>query len=189
MKTVHLTTCSAWRRWLARHHATETAGVWLLFHQRATGKPILPYEDAVREALCFGWIDSIIRRIDDERYCRKFTPRRPGSRWSALNRRRAEALIAEKRMAPPGQAAIDAAKRAGRWNPTPASQVTAEPPGELQSALAKSATARTTYERLSPSRRRAYNAWIAAAKRPETRARRTHEAITRLRLGKPLGLK
>src|SRR6516225_586330 len=76
-----------WRAWLAKHH-TSSAGVWLVFYKRHTGVESIPYEDSVRQALCFGWIDSLIKRLDDDRYARKFTPRQPNSKWSQINRKR-----------------------------------------------------------------------------------------------------
>jgi uncharacterized protein YdeI (YjbR/CyaY-like superfamily) len=95
---------AAWRRWLARHHASS-GGVWLVFHKPHSGAEAIPYEDSVREALCFGWIDSLIKRLDDDRYARKFTPRKPTSKWSDLNRRRWAELEAEGRLTAAGLAA------------------------------------------------------------------------------------
>jgi uncharacterized protein YdeI (YjbR/CyaY-like superfamily) len=83
LTTLDLRTRRQWRSWLAKHHGSESA-VWLVFHKRHTGRPSVGYDDAVEEALCFGWVDSLIKRLDDARYARKFTPRKPGSQWSAL---------------------------------------------------------------------------------------------------------
>jgi len=102
---IHLTTRAEWRAWLEQHHA-RPEGVWLISSKKATGKPRVAYEEAVEEALCFGWIDSIGRRIDDERHQVRFTPRRKGSVWSAVNIARVEALEAEGRMRDPGRAAF-----------------------------------------------------------------------------------
>src|SRR5438045_2062466 len=87
LKTLAASTPAQWRRWLSANHLRESE-IWLIFHKRHTGRPTIAYEDAVDEALCFGWIDSLIRRIDDDRYARKFTPRKLDSRWSTANRKR-----------------------------------------------------------------------------------------------------
>lgn len=93
-----------WRTWLMKHHASSS-GIWLVFHKDHTGVESIPYEDSVREALCFGWVDSLIKRLDDDRYARKFTPRKPTSKWSDLNRKRWAELKAAGLLAAPGLAA------------------------------------------------------------------------------------
>lgn len=112
---VHLETRSEWRAWLAANH-DSAAGVWLVSWKKATGKPSVGYEAAVEEALCYGWIDSLERRIDDERFRLLFTPRRAKSRWSASNRERVERLSAAGLMEPAGLAAVEAAKAADTWD-------------------------------------------------------------------------
>src|SRR5713101_7800533 len=97
MKTIDARTLPRWRAWLAAHHASETE-IWLICHKQHTGRPSVDYLDALDEALCFGWIDSLIKRIDDDRYARKFTPRKPGSKWSAINRKRYADLEAAGRL-------------------------------------------------------------------------------------------
>src|SRR5688572_27383239 len=87
LPTLNLRTRHQWRTWLKNHH-TSSPGIWLVFHKQHTGVTSIPYDDSVREALCFGWIDSLIKRLDDDRYARKFTPRRPTSKWSDANRKR-----------------------------------------------------------------------------------------------------
>jgi uncharacterized protein YdeI (YjbR/CyaY-like superfamily) len=96
MTTLHPTTRAAWRAWLAAHHDRETE-IWLVYNKRHTGELRVEYDDAVEEALCFGWIDSIVRTIDEDRYAQKFTPRKAKSKWSELNRRRFAKLVAEGR--------------------------------------------------------------------------------------------
>lgn len=110
MKQVQVTTRSQWRRWLAENYDREKNGIWLVFSRKETGRPSLEYGESVEEALCFGWIDSIIKRIDDGRYCRKFTPRKDGSRWSVTNKRRVERITKEGRMTEFGLAKIEAAQ-------------------------------------------------------------------------------
>ena len=100
-RTLYVAKRKDWRDWLKKHYKTEKE-IWLVYYKKATGKPRIEYNDAVEEALCFGWIDSLIKRLDDDRYARKFTPRKPDSRWSTINRRRyarvaARGLLAEDR--------------------------------------------------------------------------------------------
>src|ERR1043166_3898342 len=101
MKPLRVRTPDQWRDWLAGHHASESE-VWLVFHKRNTGVASVDYQDALDEALCFGWVDSLVKRLDDRRYARKFTPRRPDSRWSAANRKRYAELKASGRLKPAG---------------------------------------------------------------------------------------
>jgi uncharacterized protein YdeI (YjbR/CyaY-like superfamily) len=111
---VHLETRAEWRAWLAANHA-EAPGVWLVSWKRATGRPVVGYDACVEEALCFGWIDSLAKTVDEERSRQLFTPRRARSRWSQSNRDRVERLTAAGLMAPAGLAAVEAAKAAGTW--------------------------------------------------------------------------
>ena len=104
-ETLYLYTRSVWRQWLTSHHAT-TAEIWLLYPRKHAGRPRLPYADAVEEALCFGWIDGLEKTFDADHTAQRFTPRRPRSNWSALNRERARRLVAEGQMAPAGLAAL-----------------------------------------------------------------------------------
>ena len=172
-----------WRKWLQAHHASATE-IWLVFHKRHTGKGSLTYDDAVEEALCFGWIDSIIRRLDDDRYARKFTPRKPDSRWSATNRRRYADLEARGLLAP-----------AGLERP-PTSRSSVPPdidvsvlPAYIERALKREPRAWQNFEHLAPSYRRDYIGWIHSAKREETKAKRLREAVALLAAGEKLGLK
>jgi len=187
---LHVTTRAAWRAWLAKHHATAKE-VWLVFAKVHTGRPRVPYAAAVEEALCFGWIDSIVKRIDDERYAQKFTPRRPGSRWSELNKERVRQLIAAGLMTDAGRAKID--PRALTAKPAPRGArprlSTLEPPPYLVRALRRNRQAWETFCQLAPSHRGAYVFWIAEAKREETRKRRIREAVALLAAGRNLPLK
>ncbi len=109
MKKVYIYDRTGWREWLTHNHG-RCAGVWLVFYRSSTGKPVLAYEDAVEEALCFGWIDSIVRKLDTERYVRKFTPGRQGSSWSESNRRRVSRLLERDLMTEQGIVAVRDAK-------------------------------------------------------------------------------
>jgi uncharacterized protein YdeI (YjbR/CyaY-like superfamily) len=153
--------------------------------------PCISYGESVEEALCFGWIDSIIRRLDDTRYARKFTPRKPGSAWSELNRKRALKAVSEGLMTPAGMALIDHARASGAWaGRQPGKAVDAdEVPEELGILLEASPAGRSFYETLPPSCRRRYNLWVASAARVETRNRRAAEALDLLERGERLGLK
>jgi uncharacterized protein YdeI (YjbR/CyaY-like superfamily) len=189
IKTLHATTRAAWRAWLAEHYASERE-VWLVYAKRHTGEPRVEYDDAVEEALCFGWIDSIVRRLDEDRFAQKFTPRRPGSRWSESNRRRYAKLEAAGTLAPAGLAngPGDAEAPVGSAKAKP-ERGAVELPAYVEEELRRDRRAWETFERLAPSYRRLYVGWIDAAKREETRKRRLAEAIERLREGKTLGLK
>jgi uncharacterized protein YdeI (YjbR/CyaY-like superfamily) len=190
MNTLEVKTRDDWRRWLAAHHDTESE-LWLVFHRKHTGLPNVPYGETVEEALCFGWVDSIIKRIDERRYARKYTPRRPGSPWSELNKARATRMIEAGRMTPAGVTLIEHAKASGEWTRRHARpDVSAdEVPPELTEALAADPEADRNFRALAPSYRKRYVLWIATARRPDTRRRRTREAIQKLRRGEKLGLK
>src|SRR5882762_9558352 len=105
-KTLYVTSREEWRAWLTKHYQSETE-VWLIYYKKHTGQPRISYDHAVEEALCFGWVDSIVKRIDDEKFAQKFTPRRDWTKWSALNKRRLRKLIREGRMTEGGLAKID----------------------------------------------------------------------------------
>lgn len=188
MKQLYITNRDIWREWLSRHHATETE-LWLIFYKNKTGKPTISYEDAVEEALCFGWIDSIIKKIDTTKYARKFTPRKDKSNWSALNKKRANKMVKEARMTDSGLAKIRIAKKIGLWNQGARPQISLDLPPEFAKALSQNKMAQVNFNKLSPSHRKHYVGWIAVAKREETKRRRIKEAILLLEKGEKLGLK
>jgi uncharacterized protein YdeI (YjbR/CyaY-like superfamily) len=170
---------ATWRSWLATNHATAR-GAWLVTWRRGHG-PVLAYEDAVEEALCFGWVDSTAGRLDDRRSKLYFAPRKPGSGWAATNKARVERLIAEGRMAPAGREAIERAKANGSW--TLLDEVEqGVVPDDLARAFVEHPPAATNFEAFPKSARRAILVWIAAAKRPETRAARVRETAERAAL-------
>jgi len=186
MKTLHVRALGQWRAWLARHH-DSVPELWLIFHKQHTGVPSIDYQDALDEALCFGWVDSLIKRLDDRRFARKFTPRRADSRWSDVNRKRYAELRAAGRLKPPGIARPPTARGS---TPRPERrELPAKLPAYIAAALRKHAKARRNFEALSPEQRRRYYAWIESAKREETKLRRLDEAIRLLAAGKELGLK
>lgn len=164
---------AAWRRWLGRHHATSGA-VWLVIAKKGSGLETVSYEEAVEEALCFGWIDAKANTRDARSYRQWMAPRKPGSGWSASNKARVQRLLADGRMAPAGLAAIDAAKADGSWTRLDASHAL-EMPRDLAAALRAFPNARRHFDAFPPSARRAILEWIDGAKRPATRTRRVEE--------------
>jgi uncharacterized protein YdeI (YjbR/CyaY-like superfamily) len=171
-----------WRAWLKKHYASS-AGVWLVFHKSHTGVKSMLYEDTVREALCFGWIDSLIKRIDEDHYALKVTPRKPASKWSALNRRRWQDLKAAFLLTPAGLAA---APSDNSYAPKP---VIPALPGYIAKAIRANAKAWAFFHKLPSRERRNFVVWIHTAKQQETRERRIRESIDLLAAGKRLGLK
>ena len=166
-------TLADWRAWLADNHA-RPEGVWLITYRPATGKTPFSYEQAVEEALCFGWIDGQARRLDDERTMLWFAPRRPGSGWARTNKARIERLIADGRMTPAGLAKIEAAQADGSWTLLDSVE-RLEVPDDLAAEFDKYPDARAHFDAFPPSARRMALTWIATAKRPETRAKRVAE--------------
>jgi uncharacterized protein YdeI (YjbR/CyaY-like superfamily) len=166
-----------WRAWLERHHA-DAREIWLVLLKAHVDEPSLSYAEAVEEALCFGWIDGQLRRIDDRSHAIRFTPRKPGSVWAKSNVARVEKLIAEGRMRPEGMALVEEAKRRGTWDEA-VSERTATTPDDLQAALDADPAAAERWRTWAPSHRRQYVYWVLEAKRPETRARRVGEVVRR----------
>jgi len=182
LTTLHLRSRRQWRAWLAKHHASSP-GIWLVFYKAHTGVKSIRHEDTVREALCFGWIDSLIKRLDDDRYALKVTPRQPASKWSDVNRKRWTELAAAGLLTSAGLAA---APTNNRYAPRP---VVPELPVYIAKALKANARAWAFFRELAPTHRRNFVVWIHTAKRPETRAARIRESIGLLAAGKKLGLK
>ena len=187
MKTVTPRSRRAWRSWLEKNHAASQE-IWLVFFKRGAVGPTLTYNDAVEEAICFGWIDGVKRSVDADRYMHRFSPRRPASRWSALNRERAARMEAEGRMAAAGRKAVDDARRSGSWK-LPAPQVDVSVPPELALRLDRNHEASAFFEALAPSHRAQFCGWINLAKRPETKKRRIDEAVRLLARGEKLGMR
>ncbi|HXY08009.1 MAG TPA: YdeI/OmpD-associated family protein [Terriglobales bacterium] len=183
LRTLQVGSRREWRNWLRKHHDSESL-IWLVFPKRHTAEKSIRYDSAVEEALCFGWIDSIVKRLDDDSYARKFTPRKPDSRWSSINRQRYAKLKAGGLLAAPGR------KRAptGRSGDAPRPPLSVLP-SYIETQLKANRRAWDYFEQLAPSFRRMYIAWIDSAKREETKQRRLREAIHLLASGRKLGLK
>jgi len=186
-KYLYFEDLAGWRKWLEENHATEKE-LWLVYYKVHTERPSIPYSDSVEEALCYGWIDSLIKKLDGDRYARKFTPRRPGSNWSPTNKKRVRKLIREGRMLPEGMVLVD----------FPIDEPDDEPAlilqelnlsDELLKTLQANTKAWENFCQLPPSHKRNYVGWIMSAKKDDTRKRRFDEAISLLAQGKRLGMK
>lgn len=178
-KTLYVTSREEWRAWLTKHYQSETE-VWLIYYKKHTGRARISYDQAVEEALCFGWIDSIVKRMDDEKFAQKFTPRRDCTKWSALNKRRLRKLIREGRMTEAGLAKVDLVML-GEEAQAKQSRGDVDIPRFVKQALMANAKAWENFRRLAPSHRRHYIQWIMDAKKVETRERRLREAVSRLK--------
>jgi uncharacterized protein YdeI (YjbR/CyaY-like superfamily) len=172
---VEVTSAAELREWLEANHA-ESPGIWLVSYKKAAGERYLAYEDIVREALCWGWIDSKARSLDELRSQLLLTPRKPASKWSRPNKVRIAELDAAGRMAAPGRAVVEAAKASGTWNALDDVENLVEPV-ELKAALDATPEARQNWDAFPRSTRRAALEWIAAAKRPATREKRISETV------------
>jgi uncharacterized protein YdeI (YjbR/CyaY-like superfamily) len=175
-----------WRRWLGAHHG-QPDGVWLVLAKKGTTKPTsLTYDQALEEALCYGWIDGQAGRRDEATYRQRFTPRRQRSPWSKRNTERAERLLAEGRMHPAGVAEIERAKADGRWAAAyPGSQEIEVPP-ELAAALSADPAALATFEALTSQNRYAILYRLRTAKRADTRARLLEGFVAMLARGETI---
>jgi uncharacterized protein YdeI (YjbR/CyaY-like superfamily) len=180
--TLDVRTRKQWRQWLATHHASS-AGIWLVRHKQHTGLESMSNEDLTCEALCFGWIDSLVKRLDDDRYAIKVTLRKPASKWSDVNRKRWSALRAAGLLAAAGLAAPPTGNR---YAPRP---TIPELPAYIARAFKMDLRAWRHFQALAPTDRRDFIVWIHTAKRPETRERRIRESIEVLSAGRKLGLK
>lgn len=170
---VHATTADEWRAWLADHHA-DRQGAWLVSWKKHTGKPAVGYAESVCEALCFGWVDSLGRKLDEDRTMLWFAPRRPTSGWSRPNKERVERLLAEGRMTPAGQRLIDLAKANGSWTLLDDVENLVVPP-DLDEAFRARPGSREHWDGFPRSVRRGVLEWIVQAKRPATREKRVLE--------------
>ena len=184
--TFRATDRESWRLWLAENHASQRV-VWVVFAKKHTGERCMSYEESVEEALCYGWIDSIIKRIDDATYARKFTPRTDNENWSETNKRRVAKCIREGRMTEVGLAKI-------RYSnverpPRPSKPKVLPVPSFMTKTLKTDPKAWKNFNALTPSHQRRYALWVNTAKREETRIKRLKEAIQLLAQNKKLGLK
>ena len=176
MPEVHARSRAEWRAWLAKNHR-RSGSVWLVYPKKGSSDHAdLTYDAIVEEALCYGWIDSVPRKRDDGRGMLRLSPRKAGSAWSKANKSRVAALIRDGRMAEAGLARVEGAKRDGSWSALDAVEAL-EMPADLAAALRKNAAARRHFAAFPPGSRKIILTWIAAAKRPETRAARIAETV------------
>jgi uncharacterized protein YdeI (YjbR/CyaY-like superfamily) len=182
---VYVKTRKAWRSWLAKNHKAKTE-IWFTYYKKASGKPTVLYAEAVEEALCYGWIDGLVKSIDSEHWVQRFTPRKKGSNWSGPNLERVKRLTASGQMTPAGAAHIPTAKEAKVWQAMHDGRRTAptEAPKELAAALKKNKKAALFWKTLAPGYRRHYGRMITEAKKEETRTRRVARVIAWLEEGK-----
>ena len=174
-ETLNITNRKKWREWLRKNHKKKNE-VWLIYYKKHTRKPRIPYDDAVEEALCYGWIDSTVKRIDDEKYTQKYTPRRPGSKWSKLNIERAKKMIKQKKMCKIGLVLFEK----GRPNEISKKRKALKQlviPNDLKNALAKNKSAMENFKRFANSYKRTYLIYILDAKKSKTRTRRIKRVV------------
>jgi uncharacterized protein YdeI (YjbR/CyaY-like superfamily) len=185
---IHFEDRKAWREWLTHNHQ-RPSGFWMLINKKGSKRRGVSYEEAVQEALCFGWIDSVVNRLDEDQFMQWFSPRRPGSVWSAKNIARAKAMIEAGLMTEAGMAKLpkDLADFKPDQSTIPEGSYIIPP--ELEDGLEKDPQARRNYDRLTKSDRKRYHLWINMAKRSETRERRVRETLELLRDGKVPGQK
>ena len=165
-----------WRQWLQEHHETSQS-VWFVYYKKAAGKPSIPWSDAVDEALCFGWVDSIRKPLDAERFIQFFGKRKPKSTWSKINKEKVKRLIAEGKMMPAGYASIEVAKKNGSWTILDEVEELIIP-DDLEAAFAERPGSKDHFMSLSKSARKVLLSGLVFAKRPETRQKRIDEIVS-----------
>lgn len=164
-----------WRAWLETHHATAQEA-WVLHAKKKAARPAVTYEEAVEEALCFGWIDGLLHRVDEETYALRYSPRKRRSVWSVVNQARVEKLIKEGRMTGAGLAKVAEAQENGEWDAATAREDVSVLPADLAAAL-ESHEALAAFDGWAASRKKQYLYWLSTAKRPETRQKRIQAIV------------
>jgi len=177
-----------WRDWLKKNHK-KLDEAWLIYYKKDSGKPSITYMESVEEAICFGWIDGIKKRIDEKRYTYRFTPRRPNSKWSQLNIQLAEKLTKSKQMTKAGLEAFNQKKEYKEEIVEMVKAKEIELTPEIEKELKSNQKAWHNYNKLAPSYRKQYAAWLTSAKRTETLRKRIAEAISLLEKNEKLGMK
>lgn len=175
LETIYAINRQAWREWLEKNHHT-LPGIWLIYYKIKSGKPSVQYSEAVKEALCFGWIDSKVKSLDKDRYMQIFTPRKPKSVWSKLNKQYIEELTEQGLMTQAGLKKISAAQQDGSWTTLDASERLIIPL-DLTQALEANETANRNFQAFSNSAKKNVLFWIDSAKRSETRLKRIEQTV------------
>lgn len=178
MNSIFCKNSSEWRAWLEQNHAVAKE-VWLTYYKKHTKKETVLYTDAVDEALCFGWIDSTAKSIDDETYMQRFSPRKAKSVWSLVNTKKVACLIEEKKMTDAGLLAVTIAKENGQWDKAYSLKVKVEMPAELEKALKLNQLAYENFYKFSPTNQQHYIRWVVQAKRAETINKRIEAVVSR----------
>jgi len=176
-----------WREWLEQYHDKET-GAWLTIYKKGSKKNGIRYDEALEEALCFGWIDGIMRSIDGDKFILRFSPRQKKSIWSRMNRDKAEQLIADGKMTPAGMAKIEEARGNGTWENAYTMKKKEKMPVDLQEALSGNKAAQANFEKFANSYRNMYIGWVNDAKTDTTRKRRISEVVKRSLINKKPGI-
>lgn len=186
-KTLYIKDRNEWREWLEKNYNSKSE-IWLIYYKKHSGKPRIPYDDAVEEALCFGWIDSLVKTINDEKYMQKYTPRKKNSVWSEYNVKRCDKMIKEGKMTPAGLKLIEEAKKNGKWDLAYTTKKMFEMPENLKAALKKNKIAWENFNNFASSYRNNYIHWIINAKREETKNKRIQEVVRRAALNQKPGM-
>jgi uncharacterized protein YdeI (YjbR/CyaY-like superfamily) len=176
-----------WRRWLENNHDKEN-DVWLVHYKKASGKSSISHDSAVEEALCFGWIDGKLKSIDNEKFILRYSPRKPRSVWSEINRKRAERLIALGKMTMAGLKKIEEAKKSGLWDKAYTNRIKERMPPDLNDALSRNRDAWRNFRQFANTYRNMYIGWVTGAKTEPTRKKRIKEVVKRSSLNKKPGL-
>ena len=185
-EVVYITNRKEWRNWLKENHNLKKE-IWLIYYKRHTNKPRIPYNDAVEEAICFGWIDSTIKSIDNEKYMQKFTPRNKRSKWSDLNKERAKKMITAKKMTKVGFIKLDDVDLNSRGKKETKKEL--KIPGDLKKELKNKTDTWQNFNNLAPSYKKQYIDWLNSSKKDETRQKRIKEITDKLEKNEKLGMK
>jgi len=188
MKTFEARNRKEWRNWLEKNNS-GTREIWLIYYKKHTNKPTITYRDSVEEAICFGWIDGIKKKIDDERYTHRFTPRKNNSKWSPTNIDIAKRMIQAKMMTSEGLQAYEQGKEYDLDFLKIHSSIENKLPSELEQKIKNNEIAWNNFNSLAPGYKKQYILWIKSAKRNETKQKRFSEAIKLLEQNKKLGMK
>ena len=188
LESIYFKDAASWRDWLEQNH-DSSSGIWQICFKKHTGQPSVSYDEATEEALCFGWVDSLVRRLDADTYMRKYSPRKPRGNWSPSNKKRVERMIAAGKMHPAGLKLIEEAKANGKWDEPFKTINDYKLSKDFENDLQESGFAYRNYLGLPSTERKYFVAWVMSAKREETRQRRFREMIRKLENNEKLGMK
>lgn len=176
--TIFCKNSAEWRAWLEQHHAIEK-DIWLIYYKKHTKKETIFYSEAVDEALCFGWIDSIAKSIDDETYMQRYSPRKANSVWSLVNKNKVQRLLKENKMTTPGLLTVDIAKKNDQWDKAYSLKVKVDMPSALELALKSNQLAFDNFYKFSQTNQQHYIRWVVQAKRDATILKRIETVVAR----------